>query len=315
VAIKNYFKHYSMDVHVLILSLSESSKDLDSVRRVLRAFEDFQVPRRRQAVIAVGGGVLLDVVGVAASLYRRGVAYVRVPTTLLSIVDAGVGAKVGVNFEGHKNRLGSFYPAQHTFVDRTFLRTVDSRQLSSGLAEVLKIAIVRDLELFEILEQHGPKLLEQKFQASDEGLHVIRRAIRGMLAELAPNLWEQELQRPVDFGHTFGPTIEMAALPRILHGEAVALDMSLSCVLASQRGLLASFELDRILDLMRALRLPVVDSSLDPCILQNAVTDAAIHRGGSLRFPLPTRIGAVAFFDDINFTEISSAHSALLLRS
>jgi len=273
---------------------------------------DFGVPRQSNPIIAIGGGVLLDIVGMAASLYRRGVPYIRIPTTLLSLVDAGVGVKVGVNFSGHKNRIGTYYPPQVAFLDRTFLQSLDRRQLRSGLAEILKVAIARDKSLFELLETHAIALIRQKFQSTSCSRLVVRYTLQDMLDELAPNLWEHKLERALDFGHSFSPAIELVALPRILHGEAVALDIAISSVLAHQRGLLSQGDLSRILELMRALSLPVVNTVCDDlALLHRALQDIAMHRGGLQRLPLPISIGSVGFYNNVSSTEIEAAVDAL----
>merc|ERR1719424_1995628 len=143
----------------------------------------------------------MDIVGFAASIYRRRTPYIRVPTTLMGYVDASVGAKSGVNFLGKKNKLGCYLPPALALLDRSFLASLDARQLSNGAAEIMKMA--KDKELFSLLEQHGPALIEHKFQAlpaaaeGDAGApsRVLFLAIHTMLQELAPNLWEDSLER------------------------------------------------------------------------------------------------------------------------
>lgn len=305
--IRRYFRHHGVEGHILALDTSERGKNIEAVLRSMEELEAFGIPRCCEPIIAIGGGVLLDVVGLVASLYRRGVPYLRVPTTLLSLVDASVGAKVGVNFSNHKNRIGAYYPPLITFLDKTFLQTLESRQICNGLAEILKIAIVKNRDLFELLEENGPVLIREKFQDMHASRPVIRYAIQGMLEELAPNLWEQKLERCVDFGHSFSPTIEMKALPELLHGEAVAVDMALSTVLANQRGLLSSRDLSRVFDLMKALKLPIIHAICEPPLLYRALQETTLHRGGLQRLPLPIAIGSVGFFNDVTFEEIETA--------
>jgi 3-dehydroquinate synthetase/predicted NBD/HSP70 family sugar kinase len=305
--IRRYFSHHNTDYFILSLNLLEQKKNIDSTLRILQEIDALGVSRRGAPIIAIGGGVLLDVAGLAASLFRRGVPYIRVPTTLLSLVDAGIGAKVGVNFYDHKNRIGTYYPPLAVFLDKTFLQTLDSRQICSGMAEILKLAIVRDRELFELLEKHGSLLIQEKFQDTNTSRLVIRRAVHGMLEELAPNLWEQRLERLMDFGHSFSPAIEMHALPDLLHGEAVSIDIAITCSLANQRGLLNAEELTRVFTLMKTMRLPITHSICDPQFLHQALQDIILHRSGLQRFPLPVSIGSARFFNDITFAEIETA--------
>jgi 3-dehydroquinate synthetase len=148
----------------------------------------------------------------AACLYRRGVPFVRVPTTLLAIVDASVGVKNGVDYccrktggESYKNRIGSFYAPTACLLDPGFISSQDARNISNGLGEVLKLALVRSSDLFELLEAHGGALVETRFE--DEALkqsgvsgRIIDLSIQIMLEELGPNLWESTLDRCVDYG-------------------------------------------------------------------------------------------------------------------
>ena len=169
--------------------------------------------RRREPFLAIGGGVLLDIAGMAACLYRRGVPFVRVPTTLLAIVDASVGVKNGVDYccnvtdETYKNRVGSFYAPSACLLDTSFISTQDSRNICNGFGEIMKLALVRSTDLFELLETHGAALVNAKFGESSvvpDGVsdRVIDLSIQIMLEELGPNLWEKKLERCVDYGES-----------------------------------------------------------------------------------------------------------------
>jgi len=249
----------------------------------------------------------------AASLYRRSTPYIRVPTTLMGLVDAGIGAKTGVNHNTHKNRLGSYFPPKIIFLDRTFLASLESRQLSNGLGEILKMALVKDQRLFELLEEHGDRLIEGRFQINVIAEEVLNRSIHGMLEELQSNLWEEQLDRLVDFGHTFSPAIEMRALPSLLHGEAVCIDMALSTALSLGRGLVSRSEADRIFSTMRTLRLPTGHQLCQPEFLWQALQEVVKHRDGLQRMPLPVGIGAATFVNDVQLSEISDAARMLAM--
>jgi 3-dehydroquinate synthetase len=310
--IRAYFDHHGVESTVLTVRADESAKDFGTAARIVEALDAFGLARRREPLIVVGGGVLTDIVGLVASLYRRGTPFVRVPTTLVGLVDAGVGAKTGVNFNGHKNRLGTYAPAALTLLDRFFLATLARRHVSNGIAEILKLALIKDARLFDLLEQHGRRLLDEKFQgvtpAGDRAaMAVLHAATKGMLEELEPNLWETELERSVDYGHTFSPTIEMRALPSLLHGEAVCVDMALTTVVAHHRGLLTEHQRDRVFAVMSALELPTWHPLLEPDILAGALQDTVRHRDGQQRVPLPVGIGDVTFVNDITQAELETA--------
>ncbi|GAB2324795.1 sedoheptulose 7-phosphate cyclase [Streptomyces variabilis] len=332
--VRAYFDHHGVEHRVLVLNDGETHKSMNAVLQVTEALDAFGIDRRREPVIAIGGGVLMDIVGFAASLYRRSTPFIRIPTTLIGLVDAGVGAKTGVNHNGHKNRLGTYFPADRTLLDRSFLATLDARHISNGLAEILKIALIKDARLFDLLEQHGADLLRNKLQSpaavgptpadapvdqrlAARGLHLdpateaVERAIQGMLEELQPNLWEKVLERVVDYGHTFSPTIEMHALPALLHGEAVAVDMALTTVLAERRGLVSSYQRDRVLDVMARLGLPVWHPLCTPEVLGDALRDTVRHRDGKQRLPLPVGIGSALFVNDVTEGELAAAAESL----
>ncbi|MCF3119168.1 MULTISPECIES: sedoheptulose 7-phosphate cyclase [Streptomyces] len=315
--IRAYFDYHDVEHHLCVVPANETVKDFETAARIVRELDAFGIDRRREPVIVIGGGVLMDIVGLASSLYRRGTPFIRVPTTLIGLVDAGVGAKTGVNFNGHKNRLGTYFPADLTLLDRSFLATIDRRHIGNGLAEILKIALIKDVRLFGLLEEYGPLLLDEKFQGEGEqgeeaAREVVRRAIHGMLEELQPNLWETTLERCVDYGHTFSPTVEMRALPELLHGEAVCIDMALTTVIAHRRGLVDTVDRDRILAVMRSLELPVWDDLLDqPELLTAALLDTVRHRDGLQRLPLPQGIGEAVFVNDLTETELLDAVAEL----
>lgn len=305
--IRQYFHRHGIRTHIVVLSVSEREKTIATVFKILAAFSRFGLSRRCEPVIAIGGGVLLDIVGLAASLYRRGIPYIRIPTTLLSLVDAGVGIKVGVNLNDHKSGLGDYYAPLAVFLDIGFLTTLPKRQLCNGLAEIIKIAVVKDKKLFQLLELHGQDLVRNKFQNRKAALPVIRRAIQGMLEELEPNLWEKRLERLVDFGHTFTHSVEMLAMPVLLHGEAVAIDMALSACISYKRSLLSETERDRILNLIRMFQLPVFNRVCTSALLFSALRKTMQHRDRLQRCPIPIRIGSAVFVNDITSKEIGTA--------
>ncbi|WP_328608611.1 sedoheptulose 7-phosphate cyclase [Amycolatopsis sp. NBC_00345] len=311
-AIREYFDHHDVVHRIVTMDAGEQRKEIDPVLRVAEELDAFGIDRRREPVIVVGGGVLMDIVGFAAGMYRRGTPFIRVPTTLIGLADAGVGVKNGVNFNGRKNRLGTYAEAGLTLLDRMFLSTLPERHIVNGMAEILKIALIKDAALFGVLESHGKLLVEEKFQGlSPEGeraaVHVLDAAVDGMIEELEPNLWEHTLERCVDYGHTFSPTLEMRALPSLLHGEAVSVDMAFTTALAARRGLVDEAQCRRVFSVMSALGLPTWNPLMAPGILAEALRDTVKHRDGKQRLPLPVGIGGVTFVDDVADGELAGA--------
>lgn len=302
-----YFQELKVEGTVLTIDSDEENKTWENANKILEFFETEGL-LRREPVIAIGGGVLLDIVGYCASIYRRGVPYIKVPTTLLSIVDASVGAKVAINHFERRNRLGAYYPAMTTLIDKKFISTQSEREIINGIAEILKLAIIKDNELFELLETNYDTLINEKFQFGAVPVRVINLAINGMIEELAPNLWEKKLDRCVDFGHSFSPIIEMQNIPNLLHGEAVILDCLLSSCIAYQRTYISGSELTRIFNTAKNLKLPTFHEDFTKIdLLLKSLSDTMKHRNGNQYLPLPIGIGNYKIVNDVSNEEIRKA--------
>jgi 3-dehydroquinate synthetase len=313
-ALDAYFVHHGIDARIVHFPGGEAAKTVDAYLGILRELDDFPIHRRDEPIIAIGGGVLTDVVGFVASSYRRGVPHVKVPTTLMGYVDASVGIKTGINFNNQKNRLGSFEPPLQVLLDRAFLTTLPHRHILNGVCEIIKLAVIKDAALFEQLERHGADSIAAHFQ-NDHGNTILERAISAMLEELQPNLFEEELARKVDFGHTFSYGLEARHEARLLHGEAVLLDIAVSVLIAQGRGLLGTGELDRVFALMTALGIALDTGVLDTDLMWHSLLDRVEHRNGWQRVPLPDRLGHCVFVNDITRAEISSCIESLIART
>jgi len=269
---------------------------------------------RRGIMVGFGGGVTVDIVGFAASMFARGVDHLKLNTTLLSQVDVGVGVKTGVNALGGKNMLGAYYPATGSINDLALLRSLPAREIRCGLSEIIKMAIIADAELFEVLEAQ-PRLfdtLPEHGRVTDLQDRVVRRAMHLMLDQLHTNLREYDLARLVDFGHTFSPVIEMTSMHRVAHGEAVAIDMALSARIATLLGLLAESDADRIVSALAAIGLPVHDrQTCTPVLMDGALQSARERRGRRLNLVLPTGIGTATFVDDVPAGVLATALAQL----
>jgi 3-dehydroquinate synthase len=283
----------SIDVGLLELPGGERVKRLTQVEAILAWLDDRKVARRSEPVVAVGGGALLDCVAMAASLYRRGVRLVKVPTTLTGMVDVAVAAKTAVNFRLRKNLIGTFFPPQLAIIDVRYLASSQPGDLRAGAAEVIKVAAVADLDLFQLLERDLPLALSSKFQ-STEGIEMVHRASNATSTALWPDLFERTLQRPLDFGHTISKGLETHLRPRLTHGAAVSLDMAAFIVAANQNRTDAD-DRDRLLGLIRAAGLPVFDPRITSTLVAEALDDTAVHRDGSTRSPVPGPLGAVTY--------------------
>ena len=303
--IESYFSTNNTALEICVIDATEENKTFENSNIVLKFFEDHGV-LRREVILAIGGGVLLDIVGFCCAVYRRGIPYIKIPTTLLGIVDASIGTKVAVNHFDRRNRIGTYYPPIASFLDKNFIRTQDHRHITNGLAEIFKIAVIKNHQLFILLEEHYDLLIDEKFQNSEISNKVISLSISTMLNELSENLWEKILERPVDFGHSFSPLIEMKNVQSLFHGEAVALDCLFSACLSLIRDHISETELDRIFRTARNLNLPTWHIDFTNInMLKLALNDTIKHRNGNQYLPVPLGIGNCAILNNVSDNEIA----------
>jgi 3-dehydroquinate synthase len=242
---------------------------------------------RELAVVALGGGVSLDVAGFVAATYLRGVPYINVPTSLLAQVDAAVGGKTGVNTPRGKNLIGAFHQPVAVVVDRTFLRTLPPREWGNGLAEMVKHAVVADAALFDWIAARTDVLRTPG--AIDE--HPLRRCLEIKAAIVAGDEREEGRRSVLNYGQTFGHAIEHALEHAIGHGAAVSIGMVLEARVACAAGILAEEEAQRLERCLAALELAVARPELPFSRLEPFLSSDKKRRGGALRMSLPTRIG------------------------
>ncbi len=209
---------------------------------------------RKTSLLALGGGVIGDMAGFAAATYQRGMPFIQVPTTLLSQVDSSVGGKTAINHPMGKNMIGAFYQPQVVLTSIDTLNTLPARELSAGLAEIIKIALIWDLRFFEWLEENIDALLAKTPEALS---YAISRSCAIKADVVSQDEKEQGVRALLNFGHTFGHAIETeAGYGNWLHGEAVAAGMVLACALSQKLGLIRQNDCERIATLLQRARLP-----------------------------------------------------------
>jgi len=300
----------SLEIEPIVAAGNEDQKTLETFAYMLDELKRADPLRRSEPVLAVGGGVLTDTAGFACACWRRGIPWCRLPTTLLGIVDASVGIKVAINYH-RKNGVGHFFSPIHTFVDTAFLGTVPIPDIRSGVGEIMKAALIHDHRLYELMDQHGERLIGERFQYSPEAARVIKLSIDAMLECIGPDLWEEALLRPMDFGHSFSRTLEADERFYLRHGEAVAIDCIMSSLVAEQKGLLPTEQATALLELYARLGLPCSISGITAETYKKARDEIIVHRDGLLRAPLPAGVGDCGYVDDISDEEIEAAFARL----
>lgn len=294
--IQNYFDlHFKEHYHLIQIDDKEQNKNIDSISFILESAKSMKLDRKG-LMIAIGGGIIMDLVGFAASMYRRKVEYIRIPTTLIGYVDAGIGIKTGINFHNSKNFIGAFYPPKVCINDYSFLKTLNIKEIKNGISEILKMGIVTDNKLFCIVENNIHEIMNTKCLC-EGGKKAIYSSIYDMLVELDKNFYEDNLERLVDFGHTFSPFIETDSDYTIPHGHAVALDIAISTELSYELGYIDISNRDRIHKLLLKTELAIFDSeTFKPFEMSKSLENIILHRGGELNLVLPICIGKAFFY-------------------
>ncbi len=311
--IDRYFAHYQIDLTVFQVSIKEPEKTLRTFEKIVDAFADFGLVRK-EPVLVVGGGLTTDVAGFACSAYRRKTNYIRVPTSLIGLIDASVAIKVAVNHGKLKNRLGAYHASQKVILDFSFLGTLPIEQIRNGMAELIKIAVVGNQEIFELLEEHGAALLHSHFgylngtpELQAVGHRLTYKAIQVMLELEVPNLHELDLDRVIAYGHTWSPTLELTPEPPMLHGHSVNIDMAFTATIAELRGYISVEDRNRILGLMSRLGLAIDSLYLTPELLWKATEAITRTRDGWQRAAAPRPIGQCVFMNDLTRSELDNA--------
>jgi demethyl-4-deoxygadusol synthase len=309
-AITTYFDHHRITLVVLPVQIRETAKTLETFEQIVTQFDEFGLVRT-EPVLVVGGGLTTDVAGFACASYRRNTPYIRIPTTLIGLIDASVSIKVAVNHGKHKNRLGAYHASRQVLLDFSFLATLPEDQVRNGMAELIKISVVGNSEIFDLLEAHGAELLQTRFghlngtpELRSVADRLTRQAISTMLEFEAPNLHEIDLDRVIAFGHTWSPTLELTPPQPFFHGHAINIDMALSTTLAEQRGHLTTADRDRVLGVMSSLGLALDTEYLTPELVERATEAILRTRDGLLRAAVPDPIGRCRFLNDVTTDEL-----------
>jgi 3-dehydroquinate synthase len=267
----------------------EPAKDRAVLERLWERLAELRLDRHA-CVVAIGGGAALDVIGFAAATLHRGLRVVRVPTTVLAQNDAGVGVKNAINAFGTKNMIGTFAAPFAVIDDSAFLATLEQRDRIAGMAEAVKVALIRDAAFFGWLEDAATRLAAFELAAVEES---IRRCAALHLAHIADggDPFEQGTARPLDFGHWAAHKLELLTHHELRHGEAVAIGMAVDTCYSVEAGLLDAASRDRVLALLRALGLPTWHASLRAPELLDGLAEFREHLGGELTITLLAAIG------------------------
>ncbi len=304
--IEKALKRDGFTVRFELVPDSEKAKSLSIASAILNSLGRYDVDKRI-FIIALGGGVVGDLAGFLAAVYRRGVPYVQIPTTLLAQVDSSIGGKVAVDLSVAKNLVGSFYQPKAVICDVSAIKTLSPRQIRNGLAEIIKYGIIKDAALFRYVESNYSKILKLDMGTLE---HVVFKSA-GIKADIVAKdeLDRRRVRAVLNYGHTIGHAIEAASgySGKYDHGEAVALGMRVAGRVALKLGLIKEPDAVRIETLIRKVGLPVTIRGIAvPKIYKAHLHDKKFTKGRNC-FILAVNIGSVIIIDGVADSAVRNA--------
>ncbi len=305
--VTNSLKDAGLEVVSAILPAGEQHKTLQTLLPVYDTFLNARF-ERSTPILALGGGVVGDMTGFAAATILRGVPFIQIPTTLLSMVDASVGGKTGVDHAAGKNLIGAFHQPKAVFIDPNVLKTLSPRELRSGLAECIKHEIIRDATGFNELEKTIDRILSLDIDLLTQ---LIAHNVQIKANVVVADPFENGERAHLNFGHTFGHAIESVSQFSYAHGEAIALGMVAASEAAVKLGMIDRSDKDRIVNLIQRAELPTTGLKLDThAVVESMYFDKKV-KSGKIRFILPDRIGHVVIRDDLSRDLVSECINSL----
>jgi len=296
------FRKEGIEPKLLVVPEGEPSKSMGAFAGLLEKLADLKFDRRA-ILVNFGGGVITDLGGFVASAYMRGISYTNFGTSLLAQVDSCVGGKVAINAKVAKNMIGAFYHPLHVGGDPVLMKTLSFRDYKSGLAEAIKVAIIMSPELFDILENKRDKILSRDPEIL---VKVIGLASKLKMDMISIDPYENDLRRPLNFGHTIGHPIETEfAYKGTRHGEAVGIGMGVATVVAKNKGIIPEETAERIYDMLDSYSLLGFSEPINPDNVVEHVRYVRLIRANQLNFVLPTKkIGEVLITNDISNSDL-----------
>lgn len=290
-------------VSLLLVPEGEEQKSLETAGRLYYELTDCYT-ERATPILALGGGVIGDVAGFVAATYMRGVPLIQIPTTLLAQSDSSIGGKVAVNHGQLKNKIGAFYHPRLTISDISTLKTLSPRELSNGLAEVIKHGLILDGEFFGYLEENLDKIKSLDASVLER---VVSRSAEIKAGVVEKDELDLEMRNILNCGHTVGHAIESVSELKVWHGEAVAIGMLVEAGISNKLGRLDRKEVRRLKSLLTRVGLPTEIPNLEIEKLVSSMKHDKKVLQGKLRFALPESIGAVFITDEVSPSLIEEA--------
>ncbi len=294
----NSLKKHNFTAQIFVIDAGESFKNIATLNKIYDFAFEYGL-ERGSLMIALGGGIVGDITGFASATWLRGLDYIQIPTTLLSMVDSSVGGKTGVNHPKGKNLIGAFNQPKAVFIDTNTLKTLPSREFRAGMAEIIKYGVISDKELFEFLEDE--KVLNNIIKLDNQSLNkIIKRSVQIKSDIVSKDEEEKGIRAFLNYGHSFGHVIEnLCGYGEYLHGEAISIGMKIAGEIALKKGLWSKEESLRQNNLIKSYGLPIEVPNLNRNdVIRILMGDKKVQEG-KMRFVLPNRIGEVKIYKNI----------------
>ena len=309
--IENYFNHHSIILEKLVYRAMEVDKHIKNVEKIVEDFRKLGV-NRNEPILIIGGGVIGDIGAFAASIYHRSTPYIMLSTSIVSAIDSGPSPRSCCDAGGFKNLLGSFHAPVLNISDRSFFKSLKTSWVRHGIAEIHKMAAIRDKELFTLLEDTGLNLMKTHFgtincnsqdKIVSKSKKIIGLSLKSYVESEYDNLHEVHSIRDHAFGHGLSANFELKA--GLLHGHAISVEMTLSSFMSYKRGWLSEKDLHRILKLFSEYELSLWhDILLNEKCMNEGFDKILQKRGGNLAIPVPIAIGKCKYINDLTKLEL-----------
>ena len=301
-------RNYSIETISFTFEAGEQSKNLDTVGDLYETLIKAKFDRK-DILVALGGGVVGDLTGYAASTYLRGIKVVQMPTSLLSMVDSSVGGKTGVDFRGYKNMIGAFHQPSAVYMNISTLKTLTDEQYFSGYGEIIKHGLIRDMEYFDYLDAHSTQIAQRELDVLEEVVAVSCN-IKRVVVENDPK--EKGERALLNFGHTLGHAIEKLMNFTMLHGECVAVGMVAAAYMSAKRGMISEGDYQRVVSMIKALKLPVCVSGITADdVIEISKSDKKME-AGKIKFVLLDNMGNAVIRKDVTDDDMREALKVVL---
>ncbi|MCF6464079.1 3-dehydroquinate synthase [Clostridium sp. Cult1] len=285
------------NANFFILSPGEKSKTIETLLSIFDNLIDKNIDRDA-LIIGFGGGVVGDIAGFVASIFKRGIDYIQIPTSLLAQVDSSIGGKVGIDYGGLKNIIGSFYFPKMTLIDINFIKTLSKRDITCGLGEILKYGLIADYNLYEFTSLNLGNIYGKD---EDTLLNIINKSISIKKDIVNRDKYDKGLRKILNFGHTIGHSIESYYnFNKYNHGEAVILGIIYESYISMELGLIDEEYFDKIYRVVKSLVTPIKFNLKEIKTLINTMKNDKKNIDGRIVFVLPTGKGKVDIFNDVD---------------